>query len=57
MRNHGDHDAMAYDGPNSDIAHLCQICGQPMPDSDDANPYRDSAADEYRTLITQRWNG
>lgn len=31
-RTHGDHDAMPYDGPNADIAHLCQICGRPMPD-------------------------
>lgn len=29
-RAHGDHDPMPYDGYNSDISHLCQICGQAM---------------------------
>ncbi len=36
-RTHGNHDAMAYDGHNADLSHLCQICGEPMPDLVDEN--------------------
>lgn len=39
-RKHGDHDPMPYDGHNADLAHLCQICGQPM-DKDVPAPVED----------------
>lgn len=29
---HGDHDPLPYDGHNADLAHLCQVCGEPMPE-------------------------